>query len=185
MVDVAFSTSPLSSTGSLVCRKIVQFRSVGLRRMYDLEVSHPKHNFLLPNGVVTSNSDTLLHFFPNDKKKIYRANKALRRVGSFEGVDFDKLAEKINENVIDQVHLTNKEEIRGLLAATASVSCNTPAIDDPDAPDPISRYAADSSWCPDVMCEESEEQSIFRWALDNVPMSRTEKKLLLLKGILL
>ena len=105
MVDVAFSTSPLSSTGSLVCRKIVQFRSVGLRRMYDLEVSHPKHNFLLPNGVVTSNSDTLLHFFPNDRKKIYRANKALRRLGgNFVGVDFDKLAEKINENMVDQAH---------------------------------------------------------------------------------
>ena len=24
--------------------------------MYDLEVAHPKHNFLLPNGIVTSNS---------------------------------------------------------------------------------------------------------------------------------
>jgi hypothetical protein len=27
--------------------------------MYDLEVSHPKHNFLLPNGVVTSNSHAI------------------------------------------------------------------------------------------------------------------------------
>lgn len=29
--------------------------------MYDLEVSHPKHNFLLPNGVVTSNSHSLCY----------------------------------------------------------------------------------------------------------------------------
>lgn len=29
--------------------------------MYDLEVSHPKHNFLLPNGVVTSNSHAVCY----------------------------------------------------------------------------------------------------------------------------
>lgn len=29
--------------------------------MYDLEVSHPKHNYLLPNGVVTSNSHSVCY----------------------------------------------------------------------------------------------------------------------------
>jgi len=53
--EMAYSDAPLSSTGSLVSRRVVSYRSVGPRRMYDLGVSHPKHNFLLPNGVVTSN----------------------------------------------------------------------------------------------------------------------------------
>jgi hypothetical protein len=53
---MAYSDAPLASTGSLVLRRIVRVRSVGLKHMYDLEVSHPKHNFLLSNGVVTSNS---------------------------------------------------------------------------------------------------------------------------------
>ena len=58
---VAYSDAPLSNTGSLVSRRVVSYRSVGPRRMYDLEVSHPKHNFLLPNGVVTSNSHAICY----------------------------------------------------------------------------------------------------------------------------
>jgi len=56
MAPVVYSHAPLASTGNLVLRRIVSVRYVGERHMYDLEVSHPKHNFLLPNGVVTSNS---------------------------------------------------------------------------------------------------------------------------------
>lgn len=56
MERLALGDAPLADSGNLVLRKIVRVRPVGLRRMYDLEVSHSRHNFLLPNGVVTSNS---------------------------------------------------------------------------------------------------------------------------------
>jgi DNA polymerase III alpha subunit len=74
--SMAYSDAPLTSTGNLVLRQIVRVRSVGIRRMYDLEVAHPKHNFLMENGVVTSNSHAvcymdigyatafLKHFYP-------------------------------------------------------------------------------------------------------------------------
>lgn len=55
------SDAPLASTRSLVRRKVVRVRSVGKQRMCDLEVAHPKHNFLLPNGVVTSNSHAVCY----------------------------------------------------------------------------------------------------------------------------
>jgi hypothetical protein len=58
---VAYSDAPLTEAGDLVCRKIVRIRSVGPRRMYDLEVAHPKHNFVLKNGVVTSNSHAVCY----------------------------------------------------------------------------------------------------------------------------
>lgn len=61
VAPVAYSDAPLASTGSLVRRRIVRVRSVGLVRMCDLEVAHPKHNFLLPNGVVTSNSHSVCY----------------------------------------------------------------------------------------------------------------------------
>jgi hypothetical protein len=61
MDNVAYSDAPLSSTGGLVPRRIVRVSPVGPRRMYDLEVSHPKHNFCLPNGVVTSNSHAVAY----------------------------------------------------------------------------------------------------------------------------
>ncbi|GAC1661916.1 MAG: hypothetical protein NVS9B9_23600 [Ktedonobacteraceae bacterium] len=59
VADMAYSDAPLSSTRGLVCRKIVRVTPVGVRRMYDLEVSHSKHNFQLPNGVITSNSHAI------------------------------------------------------------------------------------------------------------------------------
>jgi hypothetical protein len=61
MEGLAYSDAPLSSTGCLVSRKIVRVRSVGPRRMYDLEVAHPKHNYCLPGGIVTSNSHSICY----------------------------------------------------------------------------------------------------------------------------
>jgi hypothetical protein len=48
--------APISDTGRLVRRKVVRVVPVGKCHMFDLEVANPTHNFLLPNGVVTSNS---------------------------------------------------------------------------------------------------------------------------------
>jgi len=61
MARVAYSDAPLSCSRSLVRRRIVRVRAVGIRRMYDLEVAHPKHNFMLSNGVVTSNSHSVCY----------------------------------------------------------------------------------------------------------------------------
>jgi len=64
LAPMAYGDAPLSETRSLVLRRIVRVRAVGPRRMYDLEVAHAKHNFLLPNGVITSNShlvDSMRH----------------------------------------------------------------------------------------------------------------------------
>ena len=48
--------APISNTRNLVHRKIVRVVSVGKRHMFDLEVANPTHNFILSNGIVTSNS---------------------------------------------------------------------------------------------------------------------------------
>lgn len=48
--------APITNTGNLVHRKVVRVRSVGKCHMFDLEVANPTHNFILPNGIVTSNS---------------------------------------------------------------------------------------------------------------------------------
>jgi DNA polymerase III alpha subunit len=46
----------ISYTGGLVHRKIVRVVPVGKCHMFDLEVANSTHNFILPNGIVTSNS---------------------------------------------------------------------------------------------------------------------------------
>jgi DNA polymerase III alpha subunit len=43
-------------TKNLILRKIIQIVPFGKIHMYDLEVDNPTHNFVLPNGIVTSNS---------------------------------------------------------------------------------------------------------------------------------
>lgn len=59
--EPAYSDAPLANSGGLVPRRVVRVRSVGPQRMYDLEVAHPKHNFLLMNGAVTSNSHSVAY----------------------------------------------------------------------------------------------------------------------------
>jgi hypothetical protein len=46
----------ISNTRGLVSRKILRVVPVGKCHMYDLEVANRTHNFILPNGIVTSNS---------------------------------------------------------------------------------------------------------------------------------
>lgn len=61
MAGASYSDAPLASTGNLVLRKIIRVSPVGTRKMYDIEVAHLKHNFLLENGVVTSNSHAICY----------------------------------------------------------------------------------------------------------------------------
>lgn len=56
MVGCISGHAPITNTRDLLSRKIIRVRSVGKRQMYDLEVSNPTHNFILENGIVTSNS---------------------------------------------------------------------------------------------------------------------------------
>ena len=46
----------IKDIGHLSSRRILQIMPVGKRQCYDLEVSCPTHNFILPTGIITSNS---------------------------------------------------------------------------------------------------------------------------------
>ena len=50
-----------SDTGGVSLRKVLHTRFVGLRQMYDLEVSHSSHNFVLASGLITSNSHAVAY----------------------------------------------------------------------------------------------------------------------------
>lgn len=55
--------APISNTGNLVHRKVLRIMPVGKRQCYDLEVAVNTHNFILPNGVVTSNSHSYAYTY--------------------------------------------------------------------------------------------------------------------------
>jgi RNA polymerase sigma factor (sigma-70 family) len=123
-------------------------------------------------------SETPIHFYPADKRKIYRANKI---VGKFaEGVDYDRLADSVNVDV-DPSHQTNSSEIAALMAAASVVSADSATSSDPEAPEPIARFAAPESSRPDTQVEERDAFATMAEAMKT--LSVFERKLLRLRGV--
>jgi hypothetical protein len=67
----------VADTGRLVRRRVVRVMPVGKRRMYDLEVAINTHNFLLPNGVVTSNSHSCAYTYISARQLWLKAHYPL------------------------------------------------------------------------------------------------------------
>ncbi len=141
------------------------FRSVAIGRMVG--------NF------IESYSDTMLHFYPTDKRKIYRANKFLSKHphGAFEQAD---LTLAVNQKA-DTRHRTNNAEIADLVAAASTVSSDTKAPGEGDVPDNVQRYAAPEETRPDHMVEGAEVMFVLRNATQELNL--IDKKLLRMKGL--
>lgn len=132
-------------------------------------------------NLIEQYSETLVHFFPADKRKIYRANKALSRCGA--GPDFERVAEEVNRGV-DSKQLTDAYEIQDLVAAASTVSADAPVRQveaDRGESMPLDMFQADEDTRPDVRMESREAQ--VRVAEMVSGLSLLEQKLLRLKGI--
>lgn len=155
------------------------FRSVSIGRM--------------TGNLIESYSQTILHFWPKDRRKLYRANKnrakmepvvsgePVRLWSGLDGVDFDKLAQVVNidekngQEVLE-IHRTDANEIADLMAAS---SCISPI--DAEGNDQMSLFAANANWQPDTRLENSEIMS--KMALAIKDLSLLERKLLALSGV--
>lgn len=135
-------------------------------------------------------SETLVHFYPVDKRKIYRANKLVRNFAA--GVDYEKLAEGVNavatkdsasaeDGGVIESHKTTGSEIADLLAAASTVSADSSLPTDPEAPEPITRFAAPEATRPDVQVEDRDAMSLMAKVEES--LSVFEKKLLRLMGL--
>jgi DNA-directed RNA polymerase specialized sigma subunit len=135
-------------------------------------------------------SDTLVHFYPVDKRKIYRANKLIRNFTN--GVDYEKLAQQVNAGIKKEkakrkaegeetTHQTTASEISDLMAAASTVSADSSLPTDPDAPVPITRFAAPESVRPDVQVESRNAMALMKKA--GMSLTLWETKLLRLKGV--
>lgn len=139
------------------------FRSVAIGRMVG--------NF------IESYNETLIHFYPGDKRKIYRANKQLRH---FDGVDFEELVNKVNDGV-EENGKTNSNELLDLMAAASCVSVNSISPKDPDGVETIEKVAAPDFYRADIQVEKMND---YRKLMENIGgLSVLEKKFLQLKGI--
>lgn len=205
---VAYGQAPLADPGDLVLRRIVRVRAVGLRRMYDLEVAHPKHNFILPNGVVTSNSETSVKFSSNDRRILYRANKLVgKSTPGLGGTDYADLAARVNlsarrrapkdrkiegsEDLLPEYlpedeapFSTTAQHLSWLMGAASPVSADTPAGQDQEgAPrgTRLARIAAPAYLQPDNMVETGESLAALYAAVGTLDL--VEQKYLALRGV--
>lgn len=135
-------------------------------------------------------SDTMLHFYPTDRRKIYRANKFMSRhvKGDFEieqMVTEVNKANKVNsKTVVKQLtpkQLTSQSEITDLVAAATIVSADTKAPGDVDVPNNICRFEAPDDCRPDVRYEKAQTLNAMYTATSK--LSLIDKKLLRMKGL--
>jgi DNA-directed RNA polymerase specialized sigma subunit len=127
-------------------------------------------------------SETPIHFYPCDKRKIYRANKLTGRQP--DSIDFERLASDVNAMARrsgEAPHRTDARELAGLMAAASVVSADSNSSQDPDAPEPIARFAAPESSRPDRQVEERDAITRMAWAVAQLTVY--EQKVLRLKGV--
>ena len=125
-------------------------------------------------------SQVMLHFYPTDKRKLYRANKFLSKhiKGGFEIGD---MVNQVNDNAGEK-QKTNDEELTNLMAAASVLSSDTkaPGVTE-DIPESINKFEAPMESRPDFIVESNEALSKMRLAIR--ALSVFDKKILCLKGI--
>jgi DNA-directed RNA polymerase specialized sigma subunit len=141
------------------------FRSVAIGRM--------------TGNFIENYSETSMHFFPTDKRKIYWANKLIHKHA--DGVDYERLAAEVNEALQDPLLVTNAAEIRTLLSAASTVSADSSVTQTENYVESVARFAAPSENRPDTRMEEKDAMQQMLRATSE--LSLFEKKILLLKGI--
>lgn len=138
--------------------------------------------------LIEANSETFVHFFPPDKRRLYRIRKIAS--GLREGLatlDYDLLAKMLNKEEREKGEaLTKVGDLHHLVNASSLVSASTsPAGEEDHDHDqdgsPIERYADDAENRPDLLLEEAQTRRGVADAISNLPV--LDQKLLRLKGI--
>jgi DNA-directed RNA polymerase specialized sigma subunit len=128
--------------------------------------------------LIADYSSTQVHFYPPEKKKIYRARKAAKLR---EPEEFDKIAMEVNSGH-KTVSDSTGTEIMHLMAACSPMSIDT-KINEEDGDELFSSVIPDSDdKRPDIIVEKRERAHLLAEAVKR--LSVFEVKLLKLKGLL-
>lgn len=134
----------------------------------------------IKGDLIEEYSRPMLHFYPSDRRKLYRANKA-QRGGNI--LDFDKLAERVNDIGVKLDKPTSPAEIQNLVNASSHFSLDslTPDTEDSEGSGIIESYPAEEGVRPDVIFESQDLSSKLLNAIKR--LNAVERKLIKLKGI--
>ena len=137
---------------------------------------------------ISGYNQTMLHFYPDEKRVLYRAHKVVAH--KVEGDYSEKdLLEQVNaDNRKDKSKKENREDaspedIRQLLMAASVVSCDTrPPLDDENVGEEnVNRLQAAEDTRPDVRLEKAEGLAVLRLSMSTLNL--LDKKILRMKGI--
>lgn len=126
-------------------------------------------------------SETLLHFFPVDARKIYRANKAVRKLEN--EIDFEALAKTVNLDVAGAC-ITTPNEIADLMAAASCLSLDLKPTPNEEVKDNslVGQWdVAPDTVRPDVQFENEEAMDAMSVAFSKLTIF--ERKFLRMKGL--
>ena len=141
---------------------------------------------------IANYSQTMLHFFPGDKRKLYRSRKIQSKC---QDLTFAQIAHSVNlkmeetnpQHKVDSLQSpTDANEIQLLIQAASTVSIDNPPIDvtidsEGSFANPIERYEGPEDLRPDVIFEKLEIKTILNRSIKE--LSLVEKKILQMKGI--
>jgi len=165
---------------------LVQVAAEGLISAVDkfcLPYSHVFRSVIIgraTGNLIEQSSTTMLHFFPSDKRKLYRANKAVGR-SQLDEVDVGKIVNFVNEGAGVS---TTKQEIQDLMSAASTVSADSSSPSGGDSDNiqrSVDNFASPEEDRPDAIAEH--EDAVSAIALASQGLSVVERKLLRLKGI--
>jgi len=167
LVQIA-SEGLLSAIDKFVLPYTPVFRSVAIGRM--------------TGNFIEQYSNTMLHFYPTDKRKLYRANKFASRSSDGGGLDYGRLTEAVNEGV-ESNHQTTPNEIAGLMAANSclSVDAQRPGGEDEEGQGIMDRVSSDIDQQPDALAEMADAARSMWDAF--ACLALREVKLLRMKGV--
>lgn len=131
-------------------------------------------------NLIEEYSETLIHFYPGEKRKVYRANKIISRMG--DTIDWEAVVAFVNRDLEPQ-HRTTIPEIQDLLSASSTVSSDVPVAsqEDEEETTTLDVFQAPEDYQPDVQVEHSEAMKAVGEAIQMLPL--IEQKLLRMKGV--
>ena len=131
-------------------------------------------------NLISAYSEPMLHFYPGDRRKIYRANKARRR-----HTELDKIVAEVNDGLPEAL-MTNTDEIQQLMNANSHLSLDQPVSGDNtvrvDAGETFASCAVDQNMLPDEIVEQKNTAEHLAKAVKT--LSIVERKSLVLVGLL-
>jgi len=126
--------------------------------------------------LIVNYSEKMLHFYPSDKRKIYRANKVQKNNED----NFEQISRLVNEGPkLDSV--TNPDEIHRLILASSHWSLDSPVPNSGVEPESFADKLIDETKRPDILMEQSEIKTRL---IDSIKqLNILEQKLLKMQGV--